>query len=328
MFAAHTLYGPREQVFDGRSAVLFATVAGVSLGLMTGAADPPPPGRRGDARLTVLIRAAVLILLGLALTTFVQPPIAVILDYYGLALLVLLGPLFLPRGALLGLALGVALLGPPVVAALDPLLGAAAVPPPANLVVQWLVTGHYPMLTWLAFLFGGLALARVDLSRRRTAVAAIAVGAVAALLGYGAQLLPGITAEAHSGTTAEVFGSGGVALAIIGTWSLLDSATGSGETVARGIRFVVAPLAAAGSMPLTLYTAHAIVLAIVRTVEAGDGRWHPTFALFLALVAGSLVFAALWRRLVGSGPLEGVLRALTRVALPRPVQPPPPRVAP
>lgn len=325
MFAAHTLYGPEEQVFDGRSAILFATIAGVSLGLISGAEDPPPRGERGRARLTVLLRAAVLILLGLVLTALVRPPLAVILDYYGFAFLLLIGPMFLPRGVLAAGAVVVALVAPPIVAALDEPLSDAELAPLLDIIASWLVTGFYPMVTWLAFLLAGLVLARSGLGRRRTALTALVLGTASAVLGYGAQLLPGVSAEAHSGSTAEVFGSGGVAVAVIGAASLLDSATGAGETIARGIRFVLSPLAAAGSMPLTLYTAHAVVLAVVRAVELGDrgGRWHPTLGLFLALVAGSLVFAALWRRFVGPGPLELGMRALTRVTLP-----PPPRVAP
>ena len=46
MFAAHTLATTGETVVDGRSAILFATVAGASLGLITGGATPPARGWR------------------------------------------------------------------------------------------------------------------------------------------------------------------------------------------------------------------------------------------------------------------------------------------
>ena len=52
MFAAHVVFDRAENFCDGRSSILFATVAGVSLGLLTGGSDPPPPGRtRRPARL-------------------------------------------------------------------------------------------------------------------------------------------------------------------------------------------------------------------------------------------------------------------------------------
>ncbi|HEY8589621.1 MAG TPA: hypothetical protein VIL55_08725, partial [Naasia sp.] len=47
MFVAHLLPGEGETLADGRSSVLFATLAGVSLGLMTGGANPAPRGERG-----------------------------------------------------------------------------------------------------------------------------------------------------------------------------------------------------------------------------------------------------------------------------------------
>jgi hypothetical protein len=326
MFAAHTILEGGEQVFDGRSAILFATVAGVSLGLITGGTTPPPRGERGTARLVVLIRGTVLVLLGLALTEFLQPPIAVILDYYGFAFLLLIPLLFAARPVLGILATAITLAAPPIVMIVTDGTPFESVAEPAQIVARWLFYGEYPMLIWLAFLLVGLLLARLDLRDRLTAAIALVVGALAAVLGYGSTLIvPGVTAEAHSGTTAEVVGSGGVAVAIIGALSLLDSATGRGERPARVLRFLLAPVAAAGAMALTLYTAHAIVLAIVRATAPDPDRWLVPVWTFPALALTALVAATLWRRFVGPGPLEAGLRALTRFALRAPREP---RVAP
>ncbi len=330
MFAAHTMFGGGEQFFDGRSAILFATVAGVSLGLMTGGAHPPSAGERSTARLVVLIRGGVLVLLGLALTTFLQPPIAVILDYYGFAFLLLIAVLFVARPVLGLLAAVVTVAAPPIVAAVTDGTPFESVAAPVQVFARWLFYGEYPMLTWLAFLLVGLLLARADLRHRLTAEIALVLGTLAAVLGYASALvIPGVTAEAHSGTTAEVVGSGGVAVAIIGGMSLLDSATGeggatgAGERVARVVRFVLYPVAAAGAMALTLYTAHAFVLTIIRATAQNPERWQVPEWTFPALALGSLAIATLWRRFVGIGPLEAGLRALTRLALRSP-----PRVAP
>lgn len=318
MFVAHTVLTAGEKVVDGRSAVLFATVAGVSLGLITGGARPFPRGARGPSRLVVLIRGAALVLLGLGLTVFLQPPIAVILDYYGFAFLLLIGVLFAGRLVLTGLAALVAVAAPPLVTLLTAAVPFADVPEPLQPFARWLAYGEYPVLVWIAYLLAGLVLARSDLRDRFTAGIAVAGGVVAAVLGYGAAaLVPGLTAAAHSNSGLEVLASGGVAIAVIGLFSLLDSATGVGERVARGIRFALSPLAAAGSMALTLYTAHAVVLAIIRVVGEAQGRWDvPGWAL-PTFVVGSLVVAPLWRRLVGPGPLEAGLRGLTRLARPR-----------
>lgn len=324
MFAAHTMFGGGEQFFDGRSAILFATVAGVSLGLITGGANPPSPGERSAARLAVLIRGAVLVLLGLALTSFLQPPIAVILDYYGFAFLLLIAVLFLARPLLAVLAAVIAVAAPPIVVAVTEGTPFDSVSAPVQVFARWLFYGEYPMLIWLAFLLAGLILARADLRDRLTAALALVLGTLAAVLGYASALvIPDVTAEAHSGTTAEVIGSGGVAVAIIGALSLLDSAEGASERVARVARFVLAPVAAAGAMALTLYVAHAIALTIIRASSENPERWQVPEWTFPALALGALAIATLWHRFVGVGPLEAALRALTRLALRSP-----PRVAP
>ena len=315
MFAAHTVRIGDEQFYDGRSAILFATVAGVSLGLISGGATPPPPGSRAPARISVLVRGSVLVLLGLALTTFLRPPIAVILDSYGFAFLLLLSVLFAGRPLIAALAGAAALGGPLLVAAVTDGTTIDDVVEPLRVFAVWLFFGSYPVVVWLAFLLAGLFLARSDLRARSTAALALVSGTLAAVVGYGSALVvPGVDAAAHSGSSAEVVGSGGVAVAIVGGLSLLDSASGPGERVARVLRVILSPVAAAGSMALTLYTAHAVVLAIVRATAELPERWQVPDWLFPALAVGALLFAVLWRRLLGAGPLERGLRALTLLA--------------
>lgn len=336
MFAAHTIYLPTEQLYDGRSAILFATLAGVSLALMTGGPTPPAAiADRRAARLTVLIRGCALILIG-SLLALAQPPLAVILDSYGFAFLLLIPVLLVRPAVAAGLAVAVAVVGPAVVGALTAGADPSGLPAPVRLFADWLAFGPYPVLVWTAFVLGGLALGRSRLTRRPTTLAALVGGTLLAVGGYTAAFAPGITAAAHSGTTAEVVGSGGVALAVIGGFSLLDGATGAGEKVARVVRRVLSPLAAAGSMPLTIYTAHAIALAVIRAVTIDGPRWEPPGWVLPVLVVGALVFAALWRRFVGPGPLEALLRLVTRAAVrpsaageyPVPDEPPAPRLTP
>jgi len=327
MFVAHTLFVGGEKIVDGRSAILFATVAGVSLGLLSGRAHPPLGAERVRPRLVILARGVALVLLGVALTMVLNPPIAVILDYYGFAFLVLLSVLFLPRALLLGLAVVLAFVAPPVVSLITGAVAFEQVPEALQLFARWLFYGEYPMLVWFAFVLAGLVLARSDLGNRLTAGIAIVAGTLSAVLGYAsAQIIPGVTAAAHSDSTAEVFGSGGVAVAVIGILSLLDSsAEGTvGARVTRALRFVLAPLAAAGAMALTLYTAHAILLTIVRAAVEHQGRWEMPDWVLPTLIISSLVIAPLWRRFVGAGPLEALLRAFARLIS----RPPRPKVAP
>lgn len=321
MFAAHVVLTRDENIWDGRSSILFATVAGVSLGLLTGGSDPPPPGERGFRRAAIAIRGATLILIGVLLTNLLQPPLQVILDYYGLAFLLLVPLLFARRPVLALAAVLVVVIAPPLVAWLRSDVDPDGIPVLLTPFAQWLVFGSYPVLIWLAFPLFGLLCARSGLERRRTQLVMIAVGAIAALAGYGAAAaFPGITAEAHSGTAAEVIGSGGLAVAIIGVATLLGSLPG---VAGRGIRFVLLPVAAAGGMALSLYTAQAIALTIVREANRIDAeRWVYPDATLPVLIVSALVIGTLWRVLLGAGPLERLLRWVTRGPSPRSVEPP------
>jgi uncharacterized membrane protein YeiB len=67
--------------------------------------------------------------------------------------------------------------------------------------------------------------------------------------------------------------------------------------------WLLVPVAAVGSMPLTLYSLHLVVLA---SVDGDPVRF------WLAQAVAALVVATAWRHLVGRGPLEAGLAALTR----------------
>lgn len=317
MFVAHTVVGGGEKLVDGRSSILFATVAGVSLGLLTGGAAPPTTGR-GDLRVAIAIRGLLLVVVGLLLNLF-EPPLAVILDYYGIAFVLLVPALFLPRWALLAAAGVIAVAAPPLVALLVDTAPLADLPLALQPVALWLAYGNYPMLIWFAFFLVGLAAARSDLDRTRTELVLLLGGAVAAAAGYGAAaILPGVTAEAHSGSTAEVLGSGGVACAVIGALTLLGRTPGPAGVAVRGL---LGPIAAAGAMAFSLYVAHAILLSTIDD-PVRPGRYDDW--VLPTLVVGALVIGTVWRRFIGPGPLEAAFRAITRGAVRRPES----RVAP
>jgi hypothetical protein len=85
----------------------------------------------------------------------------------------------------------------------------------------------------------------------------------------------------------------GIAMACLGLSLLI--------TRSRLARRALGPLAAAGAMTLTLYTAHVIVLEATSFLED-----HP-IQLFLVLVYIALSFAALWRQGGRRGPLEAAV---------------------
>lgn len=301
MFIAHTYprAGETELLVDGRSAILFATLAGVSLGLLTGG-EHPERSSRMVARRGVAVRAAFLFLLGIGLS-LLPSHIAIILDYYGVMFALMIPALFLPRMAL-GVIAGLLAVAAPLVAA-----GAAAgeYSDWGEVAVQYLLVGRYPALVWLPFLLVGLLCTRSGLSRPATQRWMVLGGGAAMLLGYGsAALSEPISAEAHSGSTAEILGSGGFAIALIGVLLWLGSF--------RAGRVALAPIAAPGSMPLTIYTLQILLLAGC-VAFADRSTWvpeYPGFPLMFGLIIAAVLFGLLWRRFLGAGPLERLLRYL------------------
>ena len=316
MFAAHVV--PRadeaELLVDGRSSILFATLAGISLGIMTGHARPLPRGSRADRLVGIGARAVILFVLGATLAGL-SSGVAIILDYYAIMFLLMIPVLFLKRWMLAGI--GVLLVG------LAPVLGAGQrdvdyeAGPVALVMDYYLLNGFYPVLIWLPFLLAGLISARSDLSRPLTQVLMMVLGLFFAVAGYGAALvIPGVSAEAHSGSTSEVLGSGGLALAVIG--ALLWVTAPERGRPGRLTRAVLTPVAAAGAMALTLYTLQILALAaLVAAQENGTDEgllgWdYPGWPLLIGLIVASVGFAVIWRRLLGKGPLERVLALVTQ----------------
>lgn len=297
--------GTRDGLADGRSSILFATLAGVSLGLLTGGSNPPVGPERLRAAVSIALRGFWLIALGRGLWTL-GTPIAVILDYYGVLFLVLLPVLFAPRWVLALVAAAAATAGAAVVQSVGEDLNAAFAPAsPLQWPGQWFVTGFYPDLVWAAYVAVGLLLARCDLGRRATQLAMVAGGAASSVVGYGVAAGFGLDAQAHSNTTWEVLGSGGVAVALIGV--LLLACT------APQIERALSPIAATGSMPLTIYTGQLIVLAVFLLVPRGDDVGIEHWGLLGGIALASVVFAVLWRRSVGRGPMEQLMATITDV---------------
>ncbi|CAL9453534.1 hypothetical protein SUDANB121_02505 [Nocardiopsis dassonvillei] len=95
---------------SGRSAALFAFLAGVSLVLLAGRTRPGTRVERNRVRVRLAVRALLLILLGYGLATLGS--LAVILHFYGLFFLLAVPLLWLRTRHLAALAVAVALVGP------------------------------------------------------------------------------------------------------------------------------------------------------------------------------------------------------------------------
>lgn len=320
-------------IASGRSAALFAVLAGVALALAFGGR----PGARSYA--AVAVRAALIAAVGLALGGL-GSGVAVILAYYGVFFLLVLPWLRAGRRTLLVSAAVVAVAVPVLSQRLRDELperdtaspSFADLQDPGQLLSELLITGYYPAAAWVAYLLVGLAVGRMALRSRRTAVLLLVSGTGAALLAHAASALllgplggydrladvvrprDGQTVEdvvdagrfgnvptdslwwlasdaPHSSTPLDLLATTGAAVAVLGLALLLSTR-------------LLAPLAAAGSMPLTLYSAHVLLLA---TTDTDDPSRY-----YLLQVAVGLVAATLWRRFVGRGPLERVVAAAVR----------------
>ncbi|WP_172582754.1 DUF418 domain-containing protein [Subtercola boreus] len=318
MFVAHT-WPASDSAFSEllttvaggeRPRTLFAVVGGISLALFVQSL-----GRRADfdtrrIRQTVAVRGVALVALGLFLQTMYSG-VSVVLDTWGLLFLVFVPLLKAPTrwlvgGALIALPVGVAL----------QLASARWTPrltPQGSLFTQpldWFVSGSYPLLIWVAFLAVGFVLARLDITRRQTQLWMLGGGLAIAVLANLLQWFA-LSPETFAGEVALHASAAAVAVAVVSALSLV--------TTSRAVSIILYPLAAVGMMPLTIYTGHVLALALRYWIDPAQPRMSET--LWVVLTITSLVLATLWRRFLGQGPLERVLRTVDGSAPPtRPVQ--------
>ena len=101
-------------------------------------------------------------------------------------------------------------------------------------------------------------------------------------------------AAPHSGTTPDLVHTGGVALAVLGLWLLLQPRIGR----------LAVPFVAAGSMTLTLYSVHVVALGFGSA--AGLGADDVAGTVLAVHVASALTVATIWGSPDRRGPLERV----------------------
>ncbi len=331
MFGAHLDIGTEltgdpsswAAVVDGRSSILFATLAGVSIALLSGRARPAEGIDLVRARLRIAVRAAWVLAIG-AVLEWLDTFVAIILGVYAVLFVLALPFLRWSPGRLFAAAGALAVVGPPLNTVLGQLLSVADAE--SHYVAELLVTGTYPAMLWLAFVLVGMGIGRMDTGAGAAAGAGrarlAAAGAAAAVLGYGGGwtstrlLADGVPssgpeegfaspvgevqaawlsgAEPHSGTPFELVGSCGFAVLVI-----------AGCLVAAdALPLLTAPLRAVGALALSIYSAHIVVLWALIPLDPvrpqGVGLW-------LVFGVSALAGAGLWRWRLGRGPLERLL---------------------
>ncbi|WP_052091312.1 heparan-alpha-glucosaminide N-acetyltransferase domain-containing protein [Modestobacter caceresii] len=205
---------------------------------------------------------------------------------------------------------------------------------PLGLLSRLTLTGVFPALVWIAYLLAGMAVGRAVLASRRVVGQLTLIGLGLALAssllsmllltagGLGSRLRvdalqtmdfelyqdtltwgpSGATptnspwwlaaTAPHSGSPLDLAFTIGVALAVLGACLLLG----------RGLQPLLRPLAAAGSMTLTLYSVHLLLVA------APLPRGVLNLIVQVAVLVG---FALVWNRSHLRGPLEELVWRVT-----------------
>lgn len=371
-------------LFAGRSAALFAVLAGVGLALLASPGDGHMSRRRSAGsrqpsrlksaprgagaspdqefdrkRKTIAIRAVVIIIIGL-LISMAGSGVAVILVHYGLLFLLALPFLRLGARALLGLSATWVAAAPVLYWWLqNQLRPGPGVPPerlwhspmipdllhPGLLGLDLFVTGYYPLILWPAYLFAGMAFGRMDLKRTATALGLFIFGLVGAVLTYGVgwitlresevldrmrpyavsegalagsletgdHFLPLVTDPlwflipmAHQGSHLDLLHTISCAASVLGLCLLLVQLLST-----LRLQWVLAPLAGAGAMPLSLYVGHLIVLGPFWRMQGAPLAGVSAETMLFWLVVGALAAGTVKVLLRRRGPLEALTHTIS-----------------
>lgn len=209
-----------------------------------------------------------------------------------------------------------------------------------------MLTGVFPAFIWIGYVFAGMALGRLDLTSEVVAKWLTIGGAAVAAVAYGsswlalnawggfdrlyASLQPYADADgtpvdeflhlslfkvhgtpptdtpawlllsnAHTGTPFDGAGSVGLSLLVIGLSLMLQRV---------GTR-VLKPLGAVGAISLTCYVGH---LVMMQLLWGGEPNYTGLNAFWF--IVGSLLFAVVWQRWYGQGPLEKLVAKISSSA--------------
>ena len=329
---------PVWTLFAGRSAALFALLAGVSLTFSSGGTGLLSGRALAGARVSLAVRALAICAIGLLLG-YLNPPAAIILAYYGAMFLLAVPLLGLGPRVLAIAALGFAVLGPLLMQDVrdglsdldgyDPTL-TDLITRPGDVAGVLLFSGSYPAVPWMAYICAGLAVGRLDLRSKAIQLRLVAGGVLLAVAGWLASLLlmgplggrerilaatPGLGAGELEdllvyGPDFGLSTSTHWWLAVMAPYSStpleIAATTGTALAALGGLLLLsrnwggaLMPLGVLGGMTLTLYSGHLVLLSTGLLLR------HPWAALAVH-VAGVLLFAFIWRNATEGrpGPLE------------------------
>ncbi|MFD9963758.1 DUF418 domain-containing protein [Amycolatopsis sp. NPDC059020] len=368
MYAVHIGPNPNDggfavlfKPFEGHSAALFAVLAGVSVALMSGGTRPKTGRSRTQVALRLATRAPLLVALGL-LIAGLDTGYMVILAYYGASFLLAIP--WLRFGArTLGIAAVVTALVAPLLsfvlrsqfrprdliffapdASWSDFTSSAGL---MHAFVVLVLTGTFPALTLMAYIFAGMAIGRLNLASPRVSRRLFFGGSALATAGYlgswlATDVLGGMRAVYRSlEPAATQAGMSPVEFFRINdtwihgtppttTWAWELVPTGASYTpfdllISIGIAAAVIglcqlvmpwlgrvlwPLADLGGRVLSAYVLHFVVIWLIwDEPESGQDLFGVWHFVEFCVVA--VVAAVAWRKWIGRGPLEWLLNKLS-----------------
>lgn len=337
-----------DATVSSTAATSFAVLGGVSLVLLSRSMRDRHPAR---VLLSILIRGALISLIGFALD-LLPGFIAVVLTAYGVSMIIAALALFMPSRVIAALAIFLWLFG----AALNAQVRAAPPTPTHGIhamldgLGELLLTGHYPAITWVAYMLVGILIARallgapsIDALRSlclhlagwglaiyaAITVAGRIIGADLTALGLppfediilhsggGAPITSDLWMlffpTPHSGSPADMLRTVAGACFLIGLLVLLVDARRSEPSPATAA--IIDVVRAAGAAPLTIYTAHVLVTAGLTAQLQTPGPlpfWLTNGTpTFIAQLLCMLVVGFALSMLHVRGPLEALLARLS-----------------
>lgn len=317
----------------GRAAVVFVMLAGVGMAI---AYDRIRDDAKPLLKMRLVLRAALLGIIGLLLTTVWNADILHFYTAYIIAGTCLLGQRSARLNKILG---GLIVLCMPVCAMLayedqgGQIFGDSFDQGALGLLAHYLfLSKYYPVLPWFCFFMLGMLFGRWERSPNRRKLATVLAGSTVLLIAVellsalmNAETVAGRwfdieTPEWRAFSLSEAFPVGPLfvlsaaasGLALIALLRLLPEGT---PTPAAGT-----PLTAFGRMSLTIYIAHILIGHACKPLFAtpqGLAASHQMIAFASIFILSGILFADRWMRHFKRGPLEMMLHELTGAFLRR-----------
>lgn len=300
------------RALNGRASILFVVLAGIGVTFLARRSLTKGITRRS----TLLWRGLLLLGLGLGLQTL-EHGVNVILSTYAALFFLAAFMVKMSTRWLFFSAAASALLGP-VLWILARQSTDFHIEPaqigdsPFQILGAILISGPYPLVVWIAPFFLGVWLGRQPLGNAKVQRRLVYLGAITGFGAFGAsEVLVRVLGEPDTSEVGFDRLISAVGHSQMPLW--LISSSGSAVMV-LGILLIVVPyfnqrirlLVAVGQMPLTAYTAHLVIIALL--IYPGPQEPLQGFLISCAIMLGLILFAVVWMANFRYGPLETLLR--------------------